>query len=136
MSCDGQVILVVDDDADILRATAEALRRRGYSPIAASGPLEALKKSRDFTGEIHLLLTDLTMPEMDGLGLAKEVLAERSHIRVLLMSAYSLPSRLPFLKKPFRMKQLLERVAHVIAGPPPALADLFTSGETARASGG
>jgi CheY-like chemotaxis protein len=101
MGFEGQVILVVDDDADILRGTAEVLRRRGYSPISASGPLEALKKSRDFRGEIHLLPTDLTMPEMDGLGLAKQVFAERSHIRVLLMSPCNLPYPAPFSDEAF-----------------------------------
>jgi CheY-like chemotaxis protein len=56
-------------------------------PIAALGPLEALKKSSNFSDEIHLLLTDLMMPEMDGLALAQHILAERPEIRVILMSA-------------------------------------------------
>jgi CheY-like chemotaxis protein len=133
MGSEGEVILLVDDDEDLLRATVEVLRRRGYSPIAALGPHEALKKSRDFRGEIHLLLTDVSMPEMDGLELAQQVLAERARIRVLLMSAYGAFSRLPLVKKPFRMGQLLEQVAHVIAGPPSVI-DVFIDKEAARGS--
>src|SRR5262245_13135914 len=102
-----QIVLVVDDDATMLRAAEAILHRGGYSPIAASGAKEALKQSRDFRAEIHLLLTDFTMPEMDGLTLAAQVIAERVDIRVLLMSALScVPSRLPFLKKPFYAAQL------------------------------
>jgi DNA-binding response OmpR family regulator len=59
------------------------------------------------------------MPEMDGLDLAKHILAERSRVRVLLMSGLpNVPSRLPLIRKPFRMVELLERVANLIDGPP------------------
>ncbi len=77
----GQVVLVVDDDASMLHIAEVMLRHRGYETIAAPGPLEALKKSNEFRGEIHLLLTDVMMPEMDGLALAQRVLSERVHIR-------------------------------------------------------
>ena len=115
----GQIVLVVDDDPTFLRGIEGVLRHGGYCPIAASGPLEALKKSRDFPGEIHLLLTDVRLPEMDGLDLAKHILAERARVRVLLMSGLpNVPSRLPLIRKPFRMVELLERVANLIDGPP------------------
>jgi CheY-like chemotaxis protein len=103
----------------MLCATEGILRRGGYSPIAATGPLEALKKSRDFGGEIHVLLTDLVMPVMDGVTLAQQIVSERPQIRVLLMSGTIVSSRLPLLKKPFRMHQLLEQVGSLISGPPP-----------------
>ena len=113
-------VLVVDDQAVILKSITLVLRYGGYSPIAASGPLQALKESRDFNGEIDLLLTDIVMPEMDGFALAREIAAERKTIRILLMTGYAKePSGLPIVKKPFRMHELLDRVQAAIDGPPP-----------------
>jgi DNA-binding NtrC family response regulator len=97
----GQTVLVVDDDPHVLSVTERMLRRGGYSLIAASNPLDALEHSRAFQGEIHLLLTDVTMPEMNGIVLAQKILTQRERIRVLLMSGHAkVESRLPLLKKP------------------------------------
>jgi DNA-binding NtrC family response regulator len=116
----GQIVLVVDGDPNVLSATKRILRRGGYSVIAASGPLEALEMARAFPGEIHLLLTDVTMRDMNGIALAQEILTQRERLRVLLMSGNSkVESRLPLLEKPFRMDQLLEQAAKVISGPVP-----------------
>jgi len=131
----GRIVLVVDDDRFMLAGIEATLRRSGYSPITATGPSEALKKSREFSGEIDLLLTDITMPEMDGLTLAERILAERKGIRVLLISGLAnRPSRLPFLRKPFRRDELLQQIAKVLVGPPPVLADVFASREPSRDS--
>ena len=94
--------------------------------------------ARAFPGEIHLLLlADMTMPAMDGIGLAQQLLAEREHIRVLLMSGNGkVESRLPLLKKPFHTAQLLVQVAKVIRGPvpqhPAASVDNVDSGAAGR----
>src|SRR5262249_24598880 len=125
MAHTGQIVLIVDDDESMLRATASVIRRGGYTPIEASGPREALDKSRDFKGDIHLLLTDVQMPAMDGLTLAQHVLGERPHIRVLLMSGTNVPSYLPLVKKPYHIDQLLAQVSTVLDGPPPLPADVF-----------
>jgi DNA-binding NarL/FixJ family response regulator len=116
-----QVVLVVDDEEIVLSLVEAMLERGNYSPIAASGPQDALEKARNFRGEIRLLLTDIQMPEMDGLELAKRIVAERTNIRVLLMSGFAdlLPSGLPSIGKPFRMNELLEQVSKVIDAPPP-----------------
>jgi hypothetical protein len=75
------------------------------------------------------------MPEMDGLTLAVQVLAERVDIRVLLMSGLSsVPSRLPFLKKPFYAAQLLAQVANTINNPPPLPFDVFVCQKPSEAS--
>jgi DNA-binding NtrC family response regulator len=96
-------------------------------------PMEALQKSEDFQGEIHLLLTDLRMPQMDGITLAQKLLAERPHIRTLLISAdLHFDTELPLLRKPFRMEELLEKVAQVIDSPPPFPADLSEEQGTAH----
>jgi CheY-like chemotaxis protein len=128
-----QVVLIVDGVEIVLRATEAILRRKGYSPIAASGPLEALEKSRGFEGAIHLLLTDVAMPDLDGLALAQQILAERPQTRVLLMSGYAnLRFRLPLLKKPFRMNHLLDQVSKVIDGPPALPSDVLADRESGR----
>jgi two-component system, cell cycle sensor histidine kinase and response regulator CckA len=121
-----QVILIVDDDFKTLLVATAILLRAGYTPIAALDPLEALTKSREFGGKIHLLLTDMMMPKMDGLMLAQKIFEERANIRILLMSGVTnISSRLPFLRKPFQIDQLLEKVANVLASPQPVAADVF-----------
>jgi CheY-like chemotaxis protein len=96
------------------------LRLAGYYPILASGSLQALNEARNFPGEIHLLLTDIVMPEMDGVELAQQITAERRNIRVLLMTGYTdVACRLPVLRKPFHMAELLDKVQKVIDGPSP-----------------
>jgi CheY-like chemotaxis protein len=104
------------------------LRRGGYSPIVASGPFQALAKSRSFPGEIHLLLTDIVMPKMSGVELAQQLITERENIRVLLMTGYTdAPCRLPLLWKPFRMSDFLDKVQEVINGFPAAAISAFAN---------
>ena len=131
----GQIVLVVDDDKTILYAAEAILRRNDYSLIVACSPSEALKKSGDFRGDIDLLLTDVVMPEMDGFTLARQIFAERPQIRILLMSGYTnVSTRLPLLRKPFRMHELLEQVAKVIGGPPPPPTDVLVDKESSKES--
>ena len=123
MNSVSHVVLVGDDDQIMLRGVEAMLRRGGYCPIVASSPLLALRDAREFQGEIHLLLTDIVMPEMDGIELAEQLAAERPAIRVLLMTAYTDGTYLlPLLRKPFRMEELLKIVRDVIDGPPFAIA--------------
>jgi CheY-like chemotaxis protein len=130
MASRGHVVLVVDDDQTTVLTAEAILRREGYSPITASSPLEALEKSRDFNGDIHLLLTDVVMPEMDGFTLARQILAQRPQVRILAMTAYATTSsRLPLLRKPFSMHQLLAAVARVIDGAPPLQRDVLNPSE-------
>ncbi len=120
-----RIVLVVDDDAVILRLVEAMLRRGGYSTISASSGAQAVDRAAQFRAHIHLLLTDVVMPEMDGLTLAKEILSRRPETRILLMSAYAhAPSRLPLVMKPFRAEQLLDEVASAIAGPPAVPSDV------------
>jgi CheY-like chemotaxis protein len=130
MASMGQVVLVVDDDQTIVLTAEAILRREGYSPITASSPLEALEKSRDFKGDIHLILTDVVMPDMDGFTLARQILAERPQVRMLAMTAYATASAgLPLLRKPFSMHELLAAVAQVIDGRPPLPSDAVNPSE-------
>jgi hypothetical protein len=74
-----------------------------------------------------LLLTDVIVPELSGVALARQLVAERPNIRVLLMSGYTdVPYRLPILRNPFRINQLLDTVRSVIDGGASSVFDIFT----------
>lgn len=114
-----RVVLIVDDEPDILRVLRSALKRAGYSPKIAANATQAIDESRSLEGEIALLLTDVVMPGMDGIALARQLASERPGLRVLLMSGYShVNSSLPMLRKPFEIEELLHCIATTIEGPP------------------
>src|SRR4029077_16862054 len=90
-----------------------------YRVIEATGPREAIEIARDSPQTIHLLVTDVVMPEMDGRALARTLVAARPTLRVLCMSGYTddliahsgvLESGTLLLEKPFTALALLVRV--------------------------
>src|SRR4051794_19564724 len=87
------VILVVDDEPDMRDILTRVLQKEGYFVLTAEDGEEALIVSRRFVGTIHILLSDVIMPKLDGLELRRHILAERPDTKVLLMSA---DSRLKF----------------------------------------
>ena len=111
------VVLVVDDEPGFRRAVASALTRAGYHVLVASDGMDARKQARTYDGIIHLLLTDVGLPDMDGLELAATISKERPGIAVMAMSGQSLPIIPPELlkalfQKPFRLSDLVNRVRH------------------------
>src|SRR5690348_16286938 len=80
-------ILIVDDDADVLELTAEVLADAGYEVLTASGAEPALELLRGGR-TVDLLLTDIVMPGLNGLGLADEAKRLRPELRVLYTSAF------------------------------------------------
>ena len=84
----GETILVVEDEMAILRLTDRILKNQGYKVLLASGPVEAFDIAHKQTDGIDLLLSDLTMPVMDGRDLAKQILSICPNIKVLFMSGY------------------------------------------------
>ena len=106
-----KTILLVDDDAAILRFVSGLLVEDKYNVLVASSGSEALQVSRDFNCAIHLLLSDFEMPGMNGISLAAEISLERPQIKVLLMSGFTggmlvLNEGWHFLAKPFIPSQL------------------------------
>ena len=79
-------ILVVDDEPSIRKLIALILQQEGFSVLTASGARQAISLSRMHSGEIDLLVSDVSMPEMDGPTLAKQLLSENSTLEVLLIS--------------------------------------------------
>ena len=116
------VILVVDDEPLVRNVVQMTLIRAGYDVFAASDGTEALHLSRAYTGAIHLLLSDVKIPNMIGTELATTIMKERPGIHVLLMTGKSLgriPSQLRsrLLCKPFLPRQLLEHIHRVLGKP-------------------
>jgi CheY-like chemotaxis protein len=120
------VVLVVDDDAAVRTAAARVLARRAYTVLAAGDGLEALGLAERHPGPIHLLVTDVRMPGMDGRELARRFRAARPEARVLLMSGYEEPPEgaagapaadgdAPVLQKPFTLDALTAHVRGALA---------------------
>jgi len=115
-----ETILVVDDDPEVLSLAADTLQMAGYRVLSTLDPREALRLARTHAEPLHLLLTDVVMPLMNGLQLAAEFRAIRPEVKILLMSAHSTeeiddyrireaPGGL-FLDKPFTVVALERRV--------------------------
>jgi CheY-like chemotaxis protein len=85
----GGRVLYVDDEKMILPAALAILRRLGYQATALSDPHEALARIRSAPGELDLLITDLSMPGLSGIDLAREVMAIRPDLPVILVSGYA-----------------------------------------------
>ncbi len=113
---DQKTIYIVDDDADILKCVSEILADSDYDVQTYQSGAEALQQSRDYKGEIHLLLSDFQMPGMSGVQLATEMTIGRPQLKVLLMSGFPdgmlvLNEGWHFLAKPFVTSQLRALVA-------------------------
>jgi len=116
-------ILVVEDEPAILKLAATMLRRQGYTVLPAATPSAALEAAREYRGEIHLLVTDVVMPEMNGRDLATKVKALRPDIKRLFISGYTADviahhgvqeKGVCFLRKPFTSSELTARVRRIL----------------------
>jgi two-component system, cell cycle sensor histidine kinase and response regulator CckA len=78
-----ETILLVEDEPWLLKPIKAMLEKQGYAVLAASTPGEAIRLARERNGEIHLLMTDVVMPEMNGRDLAKNLrrTSRRQHCR-------------------------------------------------------
>jgi len=116
-------ILLVEDEPEFLHLGQRMLLSLGYEVLAASTPGEAIRLAELHAGEIHLLITDVIMPEMNGRDLAKRVLSLYPGIKRLFMSGYTanviahhgvLDEGVHFIQKPFAMKELADKVRKVL----------------------
>lgn len=118
---DKRVILVADDEAVVRNLVNTVLTHAGYNVLMATDGAEALRLSREHAGAIHLLLTDIYMPAMEGPELAQAILEERPGVRVLLMTGHAErlgdPQLLTVLRKPFRPADLVARIEKTLAEP-------------------
>jgi signal transduction histidine kinase/DNA-binding response OmpR family regulator len=119
-----ETILLVEDEPIVLEMTTTMLDMLGYMVLTASSPGEALRQAREHTGPIHLLMTDVVMPEMNGRDLAEKITALYPGIRRLFMSGYTanviahqgvLDDGVAFIQKPFAMADMAVKLREVLA---------------------
>jgi CheY-like chemotaxis protein len=119
-----EILLLVEDDDMVRGLVGTTLRRYGYTVIEAAGALAALEASRSTQGPIHLLLTDVVMPHMNGRRLAELIRTERTNTRILFMSGYSDDAilragvqthEMPFIQKPFSAETLAAKIRETLA---------------------
>jgi CheY-like chemotaxis protein len=120
-----ETILVVEDDARVRKLIVNVLRGRGYTVLEATRGEDAVRCVREHTGDLHLAVVDVVMPEMSGPELVQKLSAVVPHMRVLYISGYTdeaiVHHRIPesgaaFLQKPFLPEALAKRVREVL-GP-------------------
>jgi len=114
-----ETILVVEDEEGLRKYVREVLEQRGYTVVTSTNGRDALDLARGFQGPIHLLLTDVVMPEMGGIDLGEDFAALRPGVPVLHMSGYT--DRLwktnttpNFIQKPFTPTALLTEVRRLL----------------------
>jgi nitrogen-specific signal transduction histidine kinase/CheY-like chemotaxis protein len=114
-----ETILLVEDEEAVRGLVREILSRLGYRVMVAADGLEALALSERLAEPIHLLLTDVIMPGMDGRELAERMMRARPDTRILFMSGYAEPP-IPddiLLQKPVTPDALARKVAEVLHQP-------------------
>jgi len=119
-----KTILFADDDGPLRKFISALLTRSGYNLIVAGDGREALQKAREHVGKIHLLLSDVEMPEMTGIELAIQLNQERPDTKILLISGLAtgmlvLNNGWQFLPKPFMSDMLRDRIRDFLSEQPP-----------------
>ena len=84
-----ETLLVVEDEASVLKLTARILRELGYHVLSAQTPTEALQTSKEYPADINLAVTDVVMPEMNGRELSDRLLQLRPRLKMLYVSGYT-----------------------------------------------
>ncbi len=122
-SPEGKTILIVEDEESVLKIAKRALAQRGYNILAATNGSDALELCRSHGDAIHLLLTDVILPGINGPELAKSICELRPGIKVLYMSGYTdqvignencIGDNMNFLPKPFLPSELVQRIDEIL----------------------
>jgi two-component system cell cycle sensor histidine kinase/response regulator CckA len=118
-----ETVLVVEDEPALLNLNKSMLEKLGYRVMTAGTPGEAIRLAEEHAGEIHLLLTDVVMPEMNGRDLAKKMLSLYPNLKRLFMSGYTadviahhgvLDEGVHFIQKPFSRNDLAAKVREAL----------------------
>jgi two-component system cell cycle sensor histidine kinase/response regulator CckA len=114
-----ETLLLVEDEAALREVVERMLQAMGFKVLKAASGSEALRIGQEYPKEIHLLLTDVVMPQMSGRQVAEQLLAQRPRSRVLYMSGYTddaivhhgvLDHGTEFISKPFTSSDLARKV--------------------------
>jgi PAS domain S-box-containing protein len=121
--CGTETVLLVEDQADLRELFTHVLRDKGYKVLSASGGPDALQQMAKQKNPVHLLITDVIMPEMRGNKVAEELAERYPNMKVIYMSGYtdsalihsgSLPEDIVFLQKPFTPDAMLRLIRQVL----------------------
>ena len=118
-------LLVVDDDSDIAYVLKQSLLKNGFLVSAFTSPEEALQNFQSNSKDYCLMLSDIRMPEMSGIQLARKVKEINPEVKVVLMTSFEIkdnefskvfPSTQVdgFVQKPFRIKDLTDKILDII----------------------
>ena len=120
-----ETVLLVEDEQAILEMTSLMLEGLGYTIFAARTGGEAIDLFKEQKDTIHMLLTDVVMPDMNGHDLSKELLLLSPQLKCLFMSGYTanviahhgvLDEGVNFIQKPFSLPDLATKVREVLSG--------------------
>ena len=118
-----ETVLLVEDEAELRELVRASLEERGYRVLVAAGGEEAIRISREHANPVHLLITDIVMPEMSGADVARRVRRQRPSMQVLYMSGYTdvalhhtegTGPTMHFISKPFTPSALARKVREII----------------------
>ena len=121
----GETLLLAEDNVAIMRITKRVLEKLNYHVLAADTPTALFQLAQDHPEKIHVLITDVIMPEMNGRELAMRVQKERPDLEVLYMSGYTanviahhgvLEEGVEFLQKPFSKAELASKIRELCDG--------------------
>jgi PAS domain S-box-containing protein len=120
-----ETVLLVEDEQSILKMAKIMLEKLGYRVLAARTVADALRMSTEYDGSIHLLITDVIMPEMNGRELSQKILSVHPELKCLFMSGYTanviahhgvLDEGVNFIQKPFSKRELGGKVREALEG--------------------
>lgn len=119
----GECVLLVEDEPTLLEMTRQILEFNDYVVLPVNNPVEALRIAKEHPGVIHLLITDVVMPVMNGRELAEKICSTRPEMKCLFMSGYTadiiahngvLDEGLHFIQKPYSLQALATKVHELI----------------------
>jgi PAS domain S-box-containing protein len=122
----GETVLVVEDEEAILKLAQKILEGMGYRVLTAGGPVDAIGLAGRHGDKIHLLITDVVMPEMNGRELSERLRSMHPELKCLFMSGYTanaiahhgvLDQGVRFLQKPFSTNELARKVREALDQP-------------------
>jgi CheY-like chemotaxis protein len=118
-----ETILLAEDDPALLKMTRMILEKLGYRVLPAPTPGEAVRVASEYADEIHLIITDVVMPKMNGVDLSKTLVSLYPGLKHLFMSGYTgnniahhgvLDEGENFIQKPFTIHALAGKVREVL----------------------
>ncbi|HYK50150.1 MAG TPA: response regulator [Terriglobales bacterium] len=126
-----ETVLLAEDEPAVRQSTREFLTLNGYIVLEAKNGTDALAIAREYKGTIHLMISDVVMPQMGGARLAAELAIERPEMKVLFVSGYAestvqrhgaIDVTARFLQKPFSLRTLAHKIREILDPEVPALA--------------